>query len=209
MSLKTTQYSLSHLLQDQYVNFLATVGPFLGPVLDLASYVSPGMNYLPFVIPKQNSVLNQEKQIQQICSLTASSFSGTGWMTQRQRRCVCSFLQIVIPFIQVKRVYIPIGNFFFLSDEKSRSKSFSTIEFNRVVEALDILKDVEVSTSVQSHKLDNYMKIARRNDLFFPGSYPAETTYMDGDYVLTVPRRLELIGRLKMFCCFCDIFLKV
>ena len=111
--------------------------------------------------------------------------------------------------IQVKRVYIPIGNFFFLSDEKSRSKSFSTIEFNRVVEALDILKDVEVSTSVQSHRMDNYMKIARRNDLFFPGSYPAETTYMDGDYVLTVPRRLELIGRLKIHCCFCDKFLKV
>ena len=102
-------------------------------------------------------------------------------------------------------MYIPIGNFFFLSDEKIRSKSFSTIEFNRVVEALDILKDVEVSTSVQSHKMDNYMKIARRNDLFFPGSYPAETpaetTYMvtchdgHGDLHDYVPRRLELIRR--------------
>ena len=29
--------------QDQYVNFLSTVDPFLGPVLDLASYVSPGI----------------------------------------------------------------------------------------------------------------------------------------------------------------------
>ena len=96
---------------------------------------------------------------------------------------------------QVRRVYIPIGNFFFLSKEKTRSKTFSTFEFNMVVEALYILKDVELSTSVHSHKMDNYMKIARRNDLFFPGSYPAESTYMDGDYVLTVPRRLELIKR--------------
>ena len=95
----------------------------------------------------------------------------------------------------MKRVYIPIGNFFFLSDEKSKSKTFSAIEFNRVVEALDILKDVEVSSSVQSHKLDNYLKIARRNDLFFPGSYPADTTYIDGEYVMTVPRKLELISR--------------
>ena len=95
----------------------------------------------------------------------------------------------------MKRVYIPIGNFFFLSDEKSKSKAFSAIEFNRVVEALDILKDVEVSSSVQSHKLDNYLKIARRNDLFFPGSYPADTTYIDGEYVMTVPRKLELISR--------------
>ena len=84
------------------------------------------------------------------------------------------FLQIfttLMAIFQVRRIYTPIGNFFFLSDEKMRSKSFSTIEFNRVVEALDILKEVEVSTSVQSHKMENYMKIARRNDLFFPGSY--------------------------------------
>ena len=108
------------------------------------------------------------------------------------------FLQIfttLMTIFQVRRIYTPIGNFFFLSDEKIRSKSFSTIEFNRVVEALDILKEVEVSTSVQSHRMENYMKIARRNDLFFPGSYPAENTYVDGDYVSTVPRRLELIGR--------------
>ena len=41
---------------------------------------------------------------------------------------------------EVKRVYIPIGNFLFLSDEKKFSKMYTTIEFNRVVEALDILK---------------------------------------------------------------------
>ena len=70
---------------------------------------------------------------------------------------------------EVKRVYIPIGNFFFLSDEKCNSKMFPTIEFNRVVEALDILKDTEVANSLKSHKLDYYMQIARRNDLFFPG----------------------------------------
>ena len=30
------------ILQDQYVNFLATVGPFIEPALDLVSYVNPG-----------------------------------------------------------------------------------------------------------------------------------------------------------------------
>merc|ERR1719319_938821 len=98
---------------------------------------------------------------------------------------------------EVKRVYIPIGNFFFLSDEKCNSKMFPTIEFNRVVEALDILKDAEVANSLKSHKLDYYMQIARRNDLFFPGSYPAELDIDCGEYVSTVPRKLDVITRFQ------------
>merc|ERR1719319_936773 len=98
---------------------------------------------------------------------------------------------------EVKRVYIPIGNFFFLSDEKCNSKMFPTIEFNRVVEALDILKDAEVANSLKSHKLDYYMQIARRNDLFFPGSLEAELDIDCGEYVSTVPRKLEVITRFQ------------
>ena len=69
---------------------------------------------------------------------------------------------------EVKRVYIPIGNFLFLSDEKKFRKMYTTIEFNRVVEALDILKDAELASSLEAHKLTNYMRTARRNDIFFP-----------------------------------------
>ena len=31
-----------YFLQSQYVNFLSTVGPFVGPALDLVSYMDPG-----------------------------------------------------------------------------------------------------------------------------------------------------------------------
>jgi hypothetical protein len=80
-----------------------------------------------------------------------------------------------------------------------------------VVEALDILQEADMA-SLLSHKIDNYMKIMRRNDLYYPGrwdvylfydtdtvyhfSYPAEQMYTMGeDYVSTVPRTMELISR--------------
>ena len=40
---------------------------------------------------------------------------------------------------EVKRVYIPIGNFFFLFEDKKLTRTFSTLKFNEVIEALDIL----------------------------------------------------------------------
>ena len=94
-------------------------------------------------------------------------------------------------------MYVPIGNFFFLSEEESSNKSFSVKEFNRVVGALDILKDVEVSTSVQLHKMDNYMRIARMNSLFnttYNNADGGTVTWEDGAYV-PVPRGVELIRR--------------
>lgn len=66
-------------------------------------------------------------------------------------------------------MYVPIGNFLLLNDDKTQSKMFTTMEFNRVVEALDILKDAEMSTSlIESHRMDNYLKILQRNEIFYP-----------------------------------------
>ena len=76
-------------------------------------------------------------------------------MTQRQKRCFCYNFFPLTKTTQVRRVYIPIGNFFFLSKEKTRSKTFSTFEFNMVVEALAFQKYsicwVFRSYSVQPH----------------------------------------------------------
>ena len=104
---------------------------------------------------------------------------------------------------EVKRVYIPIGNFFFLFEDKKLTKSFNSLKFNQVIEALDILKDVVVQDSLESHKLTNYMRLARTNDAFFPNHYPTEQILCvplgdgSGDNVITIVRKIELIENFK------------
>ena len=85
-----------------------------------------------------------------------SSFYGMGWMTQRQKRCFC------YDFFFLRQKPTRWGEFTFqletssfLSKEKTRSKTFSTFEFNMVVEALAFQKYsicwVFRSYSVQPH----------------------------------------------------------
>jgi len=104
---------------------------------------------------------------------------------------------------EIKRVYIPIGNFFFLFEDKNITKSFSTMKFNDVIESLDILKDVYIQDSLESHKLTNYMKLAKANDAFYPSHYPSEQIMCvplgdgSGDNVITIARKIEEIETFK------------
>merc|ERR1711892_180659 len=104
---------------------------------------------------------------------------------------------------EMKRVYIPIGNFFFLFEDKKLTKASSTMKFNEVIEALNILKDVYIQDSLESHKLLNYMRLAKANDAFFQSHYPSEQILCvplgdgSGDNVITIVRTIEEIGNFK------------
>ena len=73
---------------------------------------------------------------------------------------------------EIKRVYIPIGNFFFLNEDKKITKVLQTFEFNDVISALDILKDVNIHESLESHKLRNYRSICCDNECYNIDKYP-------------------------------------
>ena len=73
---------------------------------------------------------------------------------------------------EIKRVYIPIGNFFFLNEDKKITKVLQTFEFNDVISALDILKDVNIQESLESHKLRNYRSICCDNECYNIDKYP-------------------------------------
>ena len=73
---------------------------------------------------------------------------------------------------EIKRVYIPIGNFFFLNEDKKTTKLLQTFEFNDVISALDILKDVNIQESLESHKLRNYRIICGDNECYNIDKYP-------------------------------------
>ena len=70
-------------------------------------------------------------------------------------------------------MYVPCGNFIFLSEQKDKNKTFPVEESKEVGEVLkEALKDAQLSKRGQSHEMDNYMKIAERNNFFFADSYP-------------------------------------
>ena len=98
---------------------------------------------------------------------------------------------------EIKRVYVPIGNFAFIHEDKTHSKMFQPSQFNDVIRCLDILREVDIAESLSSHKLMNYRKLCSYNDCYNAGSYPLENVIVlpfgdDISDVTTVPRTIQL-----------------
>ena len=139
--------------QDQYVNFLSTVGPFLGPVLDLASYVSPGIIKMVYGC-KILHLIRKGKYSKYVHKWTQASMGWDGWLKDSRGAFVMIFFLREKP-TRWGEFTFQLETSSFLSKEKTRSKTFSTFEFNMVVEALAFQKYsicwVFRSYSVQSH----------------------------------------------------------
>ena len=139
--------------QDQYVNFLSTVDPFLGPVLDLASYVSPGIIKMVYGC-KILHLIRKGKYSKYVHWRPQTSLGGDGWLKDRRGAFVMIFFLREKP-TRWGEFTFQLETSSFLSKEKTRSKTFSTFEFNMVVEALAFQKYsicwVFRSYSVQPH----------------------------------------------------------
>ena len=98
---------------------------------------------------------------------------------------------------EIRRVYIPIGNFFFLNEDKKKSEVLNTTQSNAVITRLDILKDVNIQDCLESHKLKNYRSICLENDCYNIGAFPSvrELIIPDCDgagMVITEPRTVDV-----------------
>ena len=98
---------------------------------------------------------------------------------------------------EIRRVYVPIGNFFFLNQDKKKTKVLNTLQFNEVTTCLDILKEVNVQDCLESHKLKNYMAICGENDCYSPDCYPSVREFIipdsDGEgMVMTEARTIDV-----------------
>ena len=150
--------------KDSYVSFLSSLGPFLSPALDLASFVSPS---------KAGTAKLFVEGLNMILKGMDESKSD-----------------------EIKRIYVPIGNFMFLYENRQSLKCFNSLQFNDVTRALDILREAEIQESLGSHKLKNYMKYCSYNDCFNEGCYNIEHVILlpfgpDGDEVSTIPRTIQ------------------
>ena len=94
---------------------------------------------------------------------------------------------------EIRRVYIPIGNFFFLNEDKKKSKVLNTQQFNTVTSCLDILREVNVEDCLASHKLKNYMNICAANECYQVDYYPSVREFLipdsDGDSLVITEAR--------------------
>ena len=75
---------------------------------------------------------------------------------------------------EVKRKYVPVGNFFFICNDFLFLKHFNNSQVESIVESLDMLKDVDVESMETSHRLTNYQEMCKCNACFHPGAYLAD-----------------------------------